>query len=434
MTFDDLEKASFKDAEKSLRDWKHCESLQQSDEKRFLELISKLLEKDYLNTPFDSLTCKSKNEILSRAIQGKYSTKVVNRLVEESFYLALSSPESHPYNASLISPLIEAYKKLDSDGQKNVERTISMRVAYELNDWHDLYHYHHYRGDFNQYHAERIHRRILDGIAHKDFINLMSGSVGMIGFEFIAPAAIDLLNQVSKKLGNSPPLSFYLTLDYQTKPLSRSSRTNKTKNEIVGNISGKLLNLPPENYIPDADPEDVIPKSDENSERRERREETREGHRRQIKEIEPVRDYLGAFFYDQNKGPHIILRVARIVDCANRLGVEVGELWDIVLIHEFAHLIHLSEDDSDGLFSTRHDSEFAELTAQLITWKVVKNTQMQPVFEKLSTHQSPKYQAWESIKDISLEDFRGFLSFLRKHNIPSNYEAAKSKYPILPAI
>ena len=148
-----------------------------------------------------------------------------------------------------------------------------------------------------------------------------------------------------------------------------------------------------------------------------------------------MRDYLGAFSYDHNKGPHIILRVARIVECANRLGVEVEDLWDIVFIHEFAHLIHLSEDDSDGLFSTPHDSAFAELTAQLITWKVVAgNRSLKSTFEKLSSKQSSKYQTWESIKDTSLEDFRGFLSFIRRENIPSKYETAKRKYPLLPAI
>ncbi len=251
----------------------------------------------------------------------------------------------------------------------------------------------------------------------------MSGSVGMIGFEFINPAGITLLNKVCKKLGNSSPFSFYLTLDYQTKPLSETIRANKIKNELIT----KLLDLSPENYIPDGDSEDVMPESE--------RSQKRETHIRNFREVVPVLDYLGAFFYDHNKGPHIILRVARILECANRLGVKVEDLWDIVLIHEFAHLIHLSEEDSDGLLSTPHDSEFAELTAQLITWRVVAGKQsLQSTFEKLSCKESHKYQTWESIKDTSLEDFRAFLSLIRRENIPSKYETAKRKYPMLPAI
>lgn len=225
-----------------------------------------------------------------------------------------------------------------------------------------------------------------------------------------------------KKLGNSCPYSFYLTLDYQTKPLIG----NSLKKEIIG----KLLDSSPENYIPDADPEDIIPQPDDNADGYEKR----EGDRTIFREIVHVRDYLGSFSYDRKKGPHITLRVARIVDCAKRLGVKVEDLWDIVFIHEFVHLIHLSEEDSDGLISTPHDSGFAELTAQLITWRVVKNTHLQQTFEKLSCQQSPKYQTWESIKDISLEEFRGIFSFLRKENIPSTYAAAKRKYPILPSI
>lgn len=421
VTFDYLEAADFQTANYCLSNWNICKKLQQSDEQRFLELLSKLLQQGCLIIHFDFLTCKIKNELLKRATKGLYSNYVSTSLVEALYCSYLS--HRPPRDSKLVSPsLIEAYKTLAPEDQELVKKLLGYEVSRRLSFFHSA------ADDGNYYHHYTLYSELKRVVA-KDFIDLISESIGIIETEFslkmryLYPL---LLHNVSKKLGNSSPLGFILILDYKTKPLITPISTHKVKDEIIRT----LLGLSSEGYIPDADPDDIIPKSDKESRIYQKTETDDESIRRVI----TIRDYLGAFFYEQGKRPHIILRVARIVECAKRLDVPVHELWRVVLIHEFAHLIHLSEEDSDGLLSTECDNKFAELTAQLITWNVVKNSDLQQTFEKLSINQSPVYRTWESIKDTSLEDFRGFLSLLRVQNIRSEYETAKRKYPLLPVV
>ena len=248
--------------------------------------------------------------------------------------------------------------------------------------------------------------RSLNKIVNKNVIDLISKSIGMLGFQFVDLDNISLLNKVAKKLGIYYPAGCYITLDYKTGPLPcKYQETTDDKNTIY------------DICIPDANENDQRPQA--NGERK-----TDKPERRRL-DVRPMQDYLGCFFYDPSKGSHLVLRVARILDCSKKLGVKLDKLWGIVLIYEIAHLIHITEEDCDGVISTNPDNKFAELTTQFVTWNVMKGSRLQNTFETLSNCQSPVYQTWQSIKNISLKDFRDYLSLLRETNIPSKYEIAR---------
>lgn len=143
---------------------------------------------------------------------------------------------------------------------------------------------------------------------------------------------------------------------------------------------------------------------------------------------ENVVDPLGACLYAGPDSPHIVLFMHAIAQAAEQLGqrAQVHELGQLVFLHEFAHVIHLGQADTDGLLNpaapppwTRQD--WVELVAQLFTWSAINDdAKLAALFEQLTDMLPPEYRTWRTLRDCSLEDFRAYLWLLRRSGAGKN--------------
>jgi hypothetical protein len=82
---------------------------------------------------------------------------------------------------------------------------------------------------------------------------------------------------------------------------------------------------------------------------------------------------------------------------ARRYNVDCGNLIEVVLVHELAHLMTHRGLDVDDL-----SSSFMEHTAQCATYAYLKQQDPEAleVFQHLSPHQPLIYRTWEPLKDL----------------------------------
>jgi len=159
-----------------------------------------------------------------------------------------------------------------------------------------------------------------------------------------------------------------------------------------------------------------------------------------------VVDPLGACLLGGPDSPHIVLFMHAIAQTAEQLGQrgQVHALGQLVFLHEFTHVIHLHQADSDGLLNpaapppwTRQD--WVELVAQLFTWSAIRDdVTLAGLFEKLTDMLPPAYRTWRTLRDCSLEDFRAYLWLLRRDGAGKRGVAFQewflSEHPQLPPV
>lgn len=139
-------------------------------------------------------------------------------------------------------------------------------------------------------------------------------------------------------------------------------------------------------------------------------------------------DSLGACRCAGPDSHQIVLFMHAIAQAAEQLGqgAQVHELGALVFLHEFAHVIHLGEMDTEGLFNPDapkpwNRKDWVELVAQLFTWSAIKNdAKLAALFEKLTDTLPSEYQTWRTLRECPLEEFRTYLWLLRHNGAVKN--------------
>lgn len=285
--------------------------------------------------------------------------------------------------SQLLDDLGEAYGSLSSNQQEIVRTRVTMDMAWEPDECAVC---RRYPPDAYQRHPFPL---VSFGreLASETVRTALKRTVGQVSF-FCASPELDELAGVVRAIGCPCPREYFLTLDFQTDPLSWGefkAFDPCAAKEAVPDIEASLL---PESELPFDKPKPP--------------------------EQGPVLDYLSCYHWYPEVGPRIVLRVERIADCTVRVGARFEDLFTVAWIHAFAHLAHLGIPDADGLFNRSQNAEFAETVAQWATWQAIRSCpDLSGAFERLLRHQSPIYHGWTSLKNSAKEELRAVLWCLR---------------------
>ncbi len=131
-----------------------------------------------------------------------------------------------------------------------------------------------------------------------------------------------------------------------------------------------------------------------------------------------ITDVLGTY---NSRTHHVTMYVNLIKATAQSLGVSYQTLYEIVLTHEISHAItHLAYDEDGKIWEwfAVATSESKELLAQLLPFILFRDCEMTAhteAMEKLSSHQTNKYNDYKEYAGASVGEIRTIVEQKRKH-------------------
>jgi hypothetical protein len=339
----------------------------------------------YASFAFASMPSTERLSLLHRLAQGELSAETYWPILESCFVDALEQPRKQPVaSQSAIEDFHKAYPRLSPPQQAMAIERVMGLLSWEHEDFtlsrrNPPVIYNPSEFSLLKYGAE---------LADESLQSLLAKTVGHVGFYCFYPH-LDELGDTITALGANGPLWYYLTLDFQTEAIT------------AGNP------LPQYPWAFTKDPLPIV--------RRITEQDVKILSRLEKPPVKSAAfDYCGSYYWDEKVGPHIVLRVQRIADCARRLNLPFEQLFALAWIHQFSHLVHLGVPDADGRFNARMGDEFAELVAQWATWRATeKHPALRRAFSSLSRRQSLIFHSWKPIRNCTSEEFRSFLWCLR---------------------
>ena len=360
-----------------LCDWK---MLRSEDMDAAMKIASKMLpETVYVWFAFVSLSQAEKDQILKAFAQGELPNEFWP-IVPNSFVDALVRTRDLKISTLETKPFANGFARLSPSQKQITHERISCQITWQMES---------FTLSRTNPPAEVDSSLVNFGtmLANRDLHVFLHETVGQIGFYYFCPQ-MDELRETIAAFGGCGPLWYYLTLDFTTGAENATS-LRKDPWEFNADL------LPKPNY--------------ENNEKHWIAKKLLTPPRK-----EPVFDYLGTYFWDEQVGPHIVLRIQRIAAAADDIGVEFERLLVLAWVHQFAHLIHLGIPDADGLFNPPKSNLFVEIMAQWATWKTVEmNPYLLQAFFALSRNQGEAQRAWKTIQNFTKQEISWFLWCLR---------------------